>query len=427
MHPYSSLTMAQLQQESEILKARFEEYKGRGLKLNMARGVPSPAQLDLSQDMMSCLGGADDCICDGVEARNYGLPEGLPAAKQLFAEILGVNAEQVIVGNNSSLNMMHDMIMRGFCFGFGGCKPWFQQGRVKFICPVPGYDRHFAICENLGIEMIPIRMTPDGPDMDAVRELVKDESVKGMWNIPKYSNPTGYTYSDETVKALASLKPAAKDFRIFWDNAYCVHDLTDEGDRLADIMSLAEAAGNENMVFMFASTSKMSFPGAGIACAVVGKGDLPYVRKLIGIQSICPDKLNQLRHVRYFKDGNGVKEHMKKHAEIIRPKFEAVQNAFTAELEGCGIASWTRPNGGYFISLDVLNGTASRVIGLAAEAGLLLTPAGSTWPYHNDPDDSNIRIAPTYPSVDDIKLAAEIIAVCVKLAAVEKIISAKEC
>lgn len=422
MPKYQEMSKTELQRERAALVSRLDGYKKLGLKLTMARGVPAPEQLDLSQRLLSEPLSADDCVVDGIDTRTYGCPDGLPRAKALFAELLGVDAAQVIVGGSSSLNMMYDMVVRGLCCGFSGCKPWSAQGEVKFICPSPGYDRHFTVCEQLGIRMIPVPMTDEGPDMDAVAGLVKDPLVKGMWNIPKYSNPTGVTYSDRTVKAFASLKPAAPDFRIFWDNAYFIHDLYDQGDNLLDIMSECEAAGNPNLVFEFASTSKISFPGAGISCVVVGKGDLPYIKKLVGGQAICPDKINQLRHVRFLENAETVRAHMRRHAALIRPKFEIVLSALENELGDTGIASWTRPRGGYFISLDVFPGTASGVISMAADTGVMLTPAGSTWPYHNDPQDKNIRIAPTFPSEREIAHAADILCICTKIAAIDKII-----
>jgi len=421
MPVYQKMPPKALTAERDALCSRLTEYKKLGLKLTMARGIPAPVQLDLSQPLISDITSPADCMSDGIDTRTYGCPDGLPAAKAFFAELLGVEASQVIIGGSSSLNMMYDMVVRGLCCGFSGCKPWSAQGEVKFICPVPGYDRHFTICEQLGIKMIPVAMTAEGPDIAAVSELVRDPSVKGMWNIPKYSNPSGITYSDRIVKALASLKPAAPDFRIFWDNAYFVHDIYDECDALLDIMSEAEAAGNPNMVFMFASTSKISFPGAGIACVVVGKGDLPYIKKLVAGQIICPDKINQLRHVTYLKNAENVKAHMRRHAAIIRPKFDIVLSTLERELCGTGIANWTKPRGGYFISLDVLAGTASGVIAMAADTGVVLTPAGSTWPYHNDPEDKNIRIAPTFPSEAEITHAADILCICTKIVAIDKI------
>jgi len=413
-------TKARLAAEKASLEARYAAFQTRGLSLNMARGIPAKEQLDLSLDMLTCLQTVEDCQIDGIDARNYGGVDGLPSAKKLFGELLDVDPDCVIVGGNSSLNMMSDMIMRSKLFGIGGCKPWVEQGTVKFLCPVPGYDRHFLICEQCGIEMIPLPVTSTGPDMDLVRELVTDPAVKGMWCIPKYSNPSGITYSDDTVRALASLKPAAPDFRIFWDNAYCIHDVFCE-DKLLNIVTEAKKAGNENLVFEFASTSKLCFPGAGVACMVAGKGDIDYIKKLISAQTIGPDKMNQLRHIRYFKDVAGLRARAAAHGKLIRPKFEAVLKTLDAELSGLDFVDWSKPNGGYFISLNVMEQTAKRTVELAKNAGVTLTPAGATWPYRKDPADKNIRIAPSYPSLESITLAAELLCVCVKLAAIEKL------
>jgi DNA-binding transcriptional MocR family regulator len=418
---YAEMSESERRKEKEKLEKEYEAFKAKNLKLNMSRGVPAGDQLDLSQGVLGCLKDSKDYFCDGTDTRSYGMVDGLPSAKKLFAELLDVDPDNVIVGNSSSLNMMYDMIMRGMCFGIGGQAPWLKQGTVRFICVVPGYDRHFAICESCGIEMVTVRMREGGPDMDAVEELVKDPAVKGIWCVPKYSNPDGTTYSDETVRRFAALKPAAPDFRVYWDNAYCIHDLYDEGDVLLNIMDEVKKTGNENLVLEFASTSKISFPGSGIACLVAGKDDIAYIKRLLSIQMICPDKTNQLRHVRYFKNADGMRAQMKKHAALLRPKFEAVEETLSREIGGLGFASWSKPRGGYFISLDVLPGTAERTIALAAEAGVIMTPAGSTWPYHKDPEDKNIRIAPTYPSTEEIRLAAELLCVCTKLAAIEKL------
>ncbi len=420
-HPYKERSREELMCALAEARAEFETKKALGLKLNMSRGIPERRQLDLSMEMLSCLESPEDYIEAGVDTRNYGGVDGLASAKKLFAELLDVSPEQVIVGGNSSLNLMYDTVQRGMQFGFGGCLPWGKQSRVAFLCPVPGYDRHFTICEKLGIEMRPIPMTPTGPDMDEVRRQVKDPAVKGIWCVPKYSNPEGVVYSDETVRAFATLQPAAADFRIFWDNAYCVHGLYDEDDTLLNLQKEAEKAGNPNIAFTFASTSKITFPGAGVACMAGGREDIAYIVSLMQAQTIGPDKINQLRHVRYFKNADGIRAHMKKHAEIVRPKFEAVLERLERELGGLGIAAWTKPRGGYFISLDVLPGTARRTIALAAEAGVVLTPAGSTWPYKKDPNDSNIRIAPTFPTQEEIEKAAETLCACVKLAALEKL------
>ena len=421
MNSYQNLSMSEQKAEYGAVRARFEAFKSRGLKLNIARGVPSKEQLDLSQRVLTDLTAPEDYFADGVDTRSYGLSDGLPCAKAFFAELASAPAENVIVGGNSSLNMMYDAVMRTMLFGIGGCEPLVKQGRLKWICVVPGYDRHFAICEQMGIEMVTVPMLADGPDMDAVEELVRDPQVKGIWCTPKYSNPDGTTYSDAVVRRMAGLKPAARDFRVYWDNAYCIHDVYGEGDRLAPIYPLAVEQGNPDLVLQFMSTSKISFPGAGVACLIAGPNDVRDIRRLLAVQTICPDKTNQLRHVRYFRDAAFLKEHMKKHAEIVRPKFDAVLNALDAGLGGQDYVRWSRPKGGYFICLWVMPGTARRVVELAAEGGVTLTDAGATWPLHRDPDDSVIRIAPTRPEVAEIAAAAELLCVAVRLAALEKL------
>ncbi len=424
MISYEQLSRPELEAEYAVQKARFERFKERGLKLNIARGIPSTEQLELSMDMLDVCRDRADYIAEGTDTRCYGLVDGIPAAKKFFSEILGVSPESVIVGGNSSLNMMYDMMIRTKVFGIGGCEPWCRQpGKLKWICIVPGYDRHFAVSEEMGFELVPVKMLETGPDVDAIEELVKDPAVKGMWCIPKHSNPCGTTYSPETVKRLASLKPAAADFRIYWDNAYCVHDIYDDCMELVPIQPLAEAAGNPNMVIQFMSTSKMGFPGAGVACLSAGPEDVKAIRARIAIQTIGPDKMNMLRHVRYFKDLQGLKDHMKLHAELIRPKFETVLNVLDKEAGELSFVRWTRPRGGYFISLWVMPGTAKRTVELAAEGGVALTPAGSTWPRKFDPEDSNIRIAPTKPGVEEITLAAELLGISLKLAALEKLLN----
>jgi len=423
--PYKNRSAEELAKALTQAKEQYEVKKALGLKLNMSRGVPERRQLDISMGLFTCLSGPEDYMENGLETRNYGVLDGLPAAKALFAELLEVPPDQIIVGGNSSLNLMYDTVQRGMQFGFGGCLPWNKQSRVVFLCPVPGYDRHFTICERLGIEMRPIPMTPTGPDMDEVRRQVKDPAVKGIWCVPKYSNPDGVVYSDETVRAFATLQPAAADFRIFWDNAYCVHSLYEEDDVLLNLQAEAEKAGNPNLAFTFASTSKITFPGSGVACMAGGKEDIAYIVSLMQAQTIGPDKVNQLRHVRFFKNADAIRDHMKKHADIIRPKFEAVLERLESELAGLEIASWTKPKGGYFISLDVMPGTAKRVVALAAEAGVIMTPAGSTWPYKKDPNDSNIRIAPTFPTQEEIEKATDTLCACVKLATLEKLTSEK--
>ena len=419
---YADMSRPELEAERAGQLEKYEAFKRRGLKLNMARGVPGKDQIDLAQDMLTLLKTPEDYFADGVDTRTYNAPlaDGLPCAKKLFAELLEVPAEQVIVGGNSSLSMMFDAVARGMCFGFGGCEPWARQGKIKWLCPVPGYDRHFSVCESFGIEMLPVAMDENGPDMAAVAELVKDPAVKGMWCVPKYSNPSGVTYSDETVRALAALRPAAVDFRVFYDNAYCAHGWYGD-DKLLNIF---DALGERNLVFMFASTAKISFPGAGVACMAAGKEDVAQAKKIISMQTIGPDKANQLRHVKYFRNADGIRAHMQKHAALVRPKCDAVLGELDNELAYTGIATWTRPRGGYFISLDAYEGTAKEIIALAEKGGVLLTtPAGSTWPYKKDPKDNSIRIAPTFPSAADIKQAAELLCICVKLAALEKLLA----
>ena len=424
MH-YLSATREQLQKEKEALLKQYSDILNKNYNLDMSRGKPGADQLDISEELLTVLSKNSDCILDnGTDCRNYGIVDGIPEAKQLFAEILGVRAENVIVGGNSSLNLMYDAVVRGMILGVSReSEPWMKVGNVKFLCPSPGYDRHFGICESLGIEMIPVDMTPDGPDMDMVEKYVNsDASVKGIWCVPKYSNPEGVTYSDETVKRFAALTPAAKDFRIFWDNAYVVHDLYDESDRLLNILDECEKAGNPDIVYMFTSTSKISYPGAGVAAIASSVKNIEYIKNVMTIQTIGHDKLNMLRHVRYFKNADGVRAYMKRHAEILRPKFNIVLDAFDNELSETGVAEWRTPRGGYFISLNVIDGCAKRVISLCKEAGIVLTGAGAAFPYHNDPRDRNIRVAPSYPPCEDLKCAVDVLCLCVKLACVEKLL-----
>lgn len=419
----------QLAAEKERLEQQFNEYKAKGLKLDMSRGKPSPDQLDLSMEIMDHYG--NEYVSEnGTDCRNYGLLDGIPEAKAIFSEMLEVAPEQVIVGGNSSLQLMYDFVIKALQLGvLGSDKPWCKYDKVKFLCPVPGYDRHFAICESLGIEMINIDYKPDGPDMDEVERLVSsDESIKGIWCVPMYSNPTGISYSDETVRRFAALKPAAKDFRILWDNAYCVHHLSYEQakqDRILNIIDECQKAGNPDMVVEFASTSKISFPGSGVAVIVASKANIDFIKSQLTYQTIGYDKLNQLHHVQYFRDMNGITEHMKRHAAIVKPKFDAVLSALDREITPLGAGKWNSPKGGYFISFDALDGCAKRIVGLAKEAGVVMTGAGATYPYGRDPRDSNIRIAPTYPTVDELKLAMDIFCVCVKLASVEKLLGEK--
>ncbi len=422
---YTEMNKEQLAAEKSALEQKYNEYKAKGLALDMSRGKPAPEQLNLSLDMLlRCLDG-DYKASNGIDCRNYGVLDGIPEAKQLFMEMLGCGADEVIVGGNSSLQLMYDTIIRALMLGvYGGDKPWGKCNKVKFLCPVPGYDRHFAICESLGIEMIPVQYKNDGPDMDIVEKLVsEDEEIKGIWCVPMYSNPTGITYSDEVVRRFANLKPAAKDFRIFWDNAYCVHHLSDDHDTLLNIIDECKNAGNPDMVFQFTSTSKISFPGGGLAVIVASKNNIDHIKNQMTVQTIGFDKLNQLRHCKYFKNFDGIKEHMKHHAAIIQPKFNVVLYMLDKEIAPLGIGKWVSPKGGYFVSFDALDGCAKRIVSLAKEAGVVMTGAGATYPYGNDPHDSNIRIAPTFPSVEELKQAMEIFCVCVKLASVEKLLA----
>lgn len=425
MH-YLSATKEQLESEQSLLRELYNEIKSRNYSLDMSRGKPGADQLDISKGLLTVLSENGDCYTEnGTDCRNYGIIDGIPEAKKLFADILGVLPENVIVGGNSSLNLMYDSIVRGLLYGVSKeSEPWVKQGKIKFLCPCPGYDRHFGICESLGIEMIPVDMTPTGPDMDTVERLVSSDAlIKGIWCVPKYSNPEGVTYSDETVRRFAALKPAAKDFRIFWDNAYIVHDLYDESDKLLNIIEECEKAGNPDMVYVFTSTSKVSYPGAGVAVIASSVSNINYAKGIMGIQTIGHDKLNMLRHVKYFGSADGVKAYMKKHAEILRPKFDIVLDAFENELSETGVAQWLSPRGGYFISLNVLDGCAKRIIELCKEAGIVLTGAGAAFPYHNDPRDRNIRVAPSYPTCKDLKAAVDVLCVCVRLATVEKLLA----
>ncbi len=429
MKPYSELTREELLALKEELESAFEEIKGKGLKLDMSRGKPATVQLDMAEGLLGIVNTNDEVYTeDGTDCRNYGLLTGIPEAKKLFADICEVKPEQVIVYGNASLTVMFDAVSRAYTHGVAGCTPWSQLEKVKFLCPVPGYDRHFAITEYFGIEMINVPMTPEGPDMDLVEKLVsEDEAVKGIWCVPKYSNPQGYSYSDETVRRFAALKPAAKDFRIYWDNAYCIHHLYEEEDRqdrILNILDECEKAGNPDMVYEFVSTSKVSYPGAGVAAMASSVNNLKEAERHMKFQIISHDKLNQLRHVRYFKNLDGVKAHMMKHAAIMRPKFETVLKVLEEELGGLGIGEWTKPNGGYFISFDAMEGCAKKIVAKAKEAGLVMTGAGATYPYGKDPKDSNIRIAPTYPTPEELAVAGKIFVLSVKLVSVEKLLNA---
>lgn len=425
MTAYKDRSKEELLQEKSQLEAQYKEFQGKGLKLDMSRGKPSAAQLDLSMGMMDVLDSFTDLKCEaGIDCRNYGVMDGIPEAKRLLGELIEVPADNIIIYGNSSLNVMFDVVSHTFTHGIMGMTPWHKLDKVKFLCPVPGYDRHFSITEYFGVEMINIPMTPQGPDMDLVEKLVsEDEAIKGIWCVPKYSNPQGYTYSDETVRRFAALKPAAKDFRIFWDNAYNVHHLYDEPqDVILELLSECEKAGNPDMVYKFSSTSKISFPGSGVAAISASKANLDDLRTHLTIQTIGHDKLNQLRHVRYFKDIHGIETQMKKHAEILRPKFEAVLEILDRELGDLEIGTWTKPHGGYFISFESLDGCAKAIVAKAKEAGVVMTGAGATYPYKKDPHDSNIRIAPSFPPIDELVQATELFVLCVKLVSVDKLL-----
>lgn len=429
MKPYAEMTKAELQALKKELSAKYREYQGKDLKLDMSRGKPSIDQLDLSMGMLDVLTSDMDLTCeDGTDCRNYGVLDGISEAKELLADMMEVAPDHIIIYGNSSLNVMYDTVSRSMTHGVMGNTPWCKLDKVKFLCPVPGYDRHFAITEYFGIEMINIPMTPTGPDMDMVEKLVaSDDSIKGIWCVPKYSNPQGISYSDQTVRRFARLKPAAPDFRIYWDNAYTIHHLYDmDQDHLIEILAECKRAGNPDMVYKFASTSKISFPGSGIAAIAASQNNLVDIKKQLRIQTIGHDKVNQLRHVRFFGDIHGMVEHMKKHADILRPKFEAVLETLDRELEGLGIGTWTTPKGGYFIAFDSLDGCAKAIVAKCKKAGLVMTGAGATYPYGKDPHDSNIRIAPSYPPLNDLKQAMELFALCVKLVSVEKLLSEKK-
>ena len=423
---YLNCSAQELEKEYASLKKQYENEKGKGLSLNMARGKPGKAQLDLSLGMLDVINSSSEFVgADGMDCRNYGILKGIDECRRLFAEILGVDKENMMVGGSSSLNMMFDTISCMMTKPIAeGCKPWYEVENRKFLCPVPGYDRHFGITGYYGFEMIPVPMTEDGPDMDMIEELVaSDDSIKGIWCVPKYSNPQGITYSDETVRRFAALKPAAKDFRIMWDNAYCIHDVTDTPDELLNIMEACKETGNEDMPILFCSTSKITFPGAGVAAMAASEKNMKVFTERYNYEVISYDKLNMLRHVKYFGNYQGVLDHMKKHKEVLQPKFQIVLNALDKELAPTATAQWTKPNGGYFVSVDVLPGTAKRVVQLCKEAGVVLTDAGATYPLGKDPKDSNIRIAPSFPPNSELEQAMEIFCICAKLAACEKLIN----
>ena len=428
MESYQNLSKEQLLALKSELEASYEEKKALNLQLDMSRGKPSPSQLDVSLGLMDALNSNSVLKSeDGTDCRNYGVLDGIPEAKKLMADMMGTTADHIIIFGNASLTIMYDSISRSYTHGVLGSTPWCKLDKVKFLCPVPGYDRHFAITERFGIEMINVPMTQDGPDMDMVEELVaNDDSIKGIWCVPKYSNPQGYCYSDETVRRFANLKPAAKDFRIYWDNAYVIHHLYEDNQvEIPDIISECEKAGNPNLVYEFASTSKVSFPGSGIAAMAASAENLADVKKQMTIQTIGYDKLNQLRHVAYFKNIDGLKAHMKKHADAMRPKFEAVLKVLDEELTGAEIGSWVKPLGGYFISFDAMKGCAKKIVAKCKEAGVTLTNAGATFPYGKDPKDSNIRIAPSFPTPEEMAVATDLFVLCVKLVSVEKLLENK--
>ncbi|SDB17758.1 aminotransferase class I/II-fold pyridoxal phosphate-dependent enzyme [Eubacterium oxidoreducens] len=429
MEPYASMSKEELLEERKKVKAVYKEYQNSELHLDMSRGKPSTAQLDLSMGMMDVLSSDADLRCeDGTDCRNYGVLDGIHEAKVLLGDMIECNPDNIIIYGNSSLNVMYDTISRSMTHGVMGSTPWCKLDKVKFLCPVPGYDRHFAITEHFGIEMINIPMHSTGPDMDMVEQLVSsDASIKGIWCTPKYSNPTGITYSDETVRRFARLKPAAPDFRIYWDNAYGVHHLYDmDQDNLIEILAECKRAGNPDMVYKFASTSKISFPGSGVACIATSLNNLEDIKKQLKVQTIGHDKVNELRHVRFFQDIHGIYEHMMKHADIMRPKFELILNRLDEEITGLEIGKWYTPKGGYFICFEALEGCAKKIVSRCKKAGVQMTPAGAPFPYGKDPHDSVIRIAPSYPSMEDLRMAVEVFIVCVKLVSIDKLLEEME-
>lgn len=423
---YLNSNREDVKKEYEGLLAQYEDVKGKGLNLNMARGKPSKEQLDLSLDLLDVLNSKSDFVgADGMDCRNYGILEGIDECRQFFGEILGVDSKNVMIGGSSSLNMMFDTITCMMTKPIAdGCKPWYEVKNRKFLCPSPGYDRHFGITEYYGFELITVPMTENGPDMDVVEKLVaNDDSIKGIWCVPKYSNPQGYTYSDETVRRFAALKPAAKDFRIMWDNAYCIHDINDTPDSLLNIFDECKKNGTEDMVITFCSTSKITFPGAGVAAMAASDNNMKVFLDRYNYEVISYDKVNMLRHIKYFKNFDGIMAHMQKHKEILRPKFEIVIDTLNDQIKEEGFAQWTNPNGGYFISIDVLPGTAKRVVQLCKEAGVVLTGAGATYPNGIDPEDKNIRLAPTFPTTEELATAMGVFCICAKLAACEKLLA----
>ena len=421
---YKDRTHEELKQELASAQAAYEALKAQNLKLNMARGKPGKEQLDQVSDLLTILHSPEQCMCDGMDVRNYGELSGLPSAKRLFADILGCKPEECFIGGSASLTLMYDAVSKAVTHGMlHSEKPWCKLDSVKWLCPAPGYDRHFKITQSFGFEMITVPMTPTGPDMDLVEQLVKDPAVKGMWCVPKYSNPDGIIYSDETVHRIANMKPAAKDFMLMWDNAYCVHEFDGDFVPFEDILTLCREAGNPDMVFEFASTSKITFPGAGISVMACSEANQAYMQKLMGIQMISYDKVNELRHVLYLKDKETTLVLMKKHAQVLAPKFRCVLEKLDTQIAPLGIATWQRPKGGYFVSVNTEPGLAKRTLALCKEAGVVMTGAGATFPYGVDPQDSNIRIAPSLPPVHELEQAMEIFCASLKLAALEKLLA----
>ena len=421
---YRSMSRSEQMEELQKQQANLEVLKAKGLKLDMSRGKPGKAQLDLVSDILTVLTDPADCIVDGTDVRNYGILAGLPAAKALFADVLGCKPEECFIGGTASLTLMYDTIAKAYTHGLlHSEKPWCKLDKVKFLCPAPGYDRHFKITESFGFELITVEMTPDGPDMDQVEELVKDPEVKGIWCVPKYSNPDGIIYSEETIRRFAHLKPAAPDFVLMWDNAYCVHEFDGDSVPFPDIISLCREAGNPDMVFEFASTSKITFPGAGISVMAASEANQKYMQKLLGIQMISYDKVNQLRHVKYLKNKEGTIAVMKKHAGVLGPKFKMVLDTLEREIAPLGIAEWQKPKGGYFVSVNTMDGIAKRTLALCKEAGVVMTSAGATFPYGKDPRDRNIRVAPSLPPVSELEQAMEVFCVSMKIAALEKLLT----
>ena len=426
MKKYTEMTAQELREELKTVEAKYEELKAKKLSLNMARGKPGKEQLDLTNEMMDVLQSGSDYQCDGIDVRNYGNLDGLPSCKKLFAEILGVKPENIFVGGSASLQLMYDTVSKAYTHGLkNSSRPWAKLDKVKWLCPAPGYDRHFKVSETFGMEMIPVPMTPDGPDMDLVEKLIQDPDVRGMWCVPKYSNPDGIVYSDETIRRIASMKPAAEDFLLMWDNAYCVHEFFGDYRPFPDILGECAKYGNEDMVFEFASTSKITYPGAGVSVFACSEGNMAYMMGLLNAQIISYDKVNQLRHVRYLKDKAGVLALMKRHAAILAPKFQCVLDNLDREIAPLGIASWQHPMGGYFISVNTFPGTAKAAWQLCKDAGLTMTNAGATYPYGKDPQDSNMRVAPSLPPIEQLQQAMEIYCTSLKLAALRKILDEK--